>query len=183
MQRGIERAAALSRRHIGLRHSGRAASPQPSRPALTPLALTYRVHVRNTSEPERGTWATYIAATRELFKLTKADFARRIGVDRGTVHRWEIGQRKPEDPRVIQRVAEEFELDLDEALAAAGLRPMHSPPTKPSREPPMAPELLAVVRLLADPNTSPADKEYIRRALVSLSHLPPADAAPRSEGG
>jgi len=116
-----------------------------------------------------------------MFRLSKSEFARRAGVHRDTVHRWEAGQNRPEDVRVIQRLAAEFELDLDEALSAAGLRPTEEPATRPSREPPMPPELLTLVRKLADPATPEADREYIRRTLLMLAAMP--DEGPHRRTG
>jgi transcriptional regulator with XRE-family HTH domain len=63
-----------------------------------------------------------------------SEFARRVGVDRGTVHRWESGKTSPTDPEVVQRFAEALNLDLDESLAAAGLRPGVTAPAEPTRE-------------------------------------------------
>lgn len=110
------------------------AGPHPLRPATTPLFSPYRVHVRNTSAPIRGSWATYSAKAREATMLGISDFARRVGVDRGTVHRWESGKTTPIDPEVVQRFAEALDLDLDEALAAAGMRPGVTAPAGPTRE-------------------------------------------------
>jgi transcriptional regulator with XRE-family HTH domain len=56
-------------------------------------------------------------------------------VDRVTVWRWENGQQKPEDADVVARLAAVLEVDLEEALAAAGLRPGIAAPTAPTREP------------------------------------------------
>lgn len=79
--------------------------------------------MRNTSGPERGNWATYARTARETAGISKAEIARRLRVDRGTVHRWETGQTRPEDANVVQAFASLFALDLDEALSAAGMRP------------------------------------------------------------
>lgn len=65
--------------------------------------------------------------------LSKTELARRLGIDRGTVHRWEIGQTKPEDPETVRKFAEALKLDLEEALAAAGLRPGQEAPTTATR--------------------------------------------------
>lgn len=59
--------------------------------------------------------------------MNKAELGRRLGVDRGTVHRWETGQTRPDDATVVQTFAALFGLDLDEALSAAGLRPGERP--------------------------------------------------------
>ena len=111
-------------------HKSNATGPQPSRPAETPIHMPYGVHMRNTSGPGRGTWATYIKAAREHARLTKTELARRISKDRATVGRWEDGKNRPEDANLVALIADVLNLDIDEALAAAGLRPgVEAPPT------------------------------------------------------
>lgn len=61
--------------------------------------------------------------------LSKAEFARRIGVDRGTINRWEAGQTKPTDVEILIRLSRTFRLDYDEVLAAAGFKPVVEQPT------------------------------------------------------
>lgn len=95
--------------------------------------MLYRVHMRNTSAAERGTWATYSTAARTAAGLSKAEAARQLGVDRGTVHRWETGQNRPENAEVVQAFARVYGLDVDEVLVAAGLRPGEAP-VEPTRE-------------------------------------------------
>lgn len=90
--------------------------------------------MRNTSGPARGNWATYARAARESSLLTKAELARRLSVDRGTIHRWEAGANRPESPDMVAAFAQVLGLDLDEALAAAGLRPGTPAPAEPTRE-------------------------------------------------
>jgi transcriptional regulator with XRE-family HTH domain len=115
--------------------------------------------------------------------MSQVELARQLGVDRVTVYRWESGKQRPENLAIVQRVAEVLELPVDEVLAAAGLLLGTPAPTKPSREPPMPPELLDVLRLLADPDTSAADKEYIRRTLINLSNLPPVNGERHRRSG
>lgn len=134
MQRGIDERKALKqrqRRAWRLRHG---AHPHPVRPAKTPPDVPYGVHMRNTSGPGRGSWATYVRTARERARLSIAEFARQIGKDRGTVHRWESGKNRPEDPDAVAVVADILRLDLDEALAAAGLRPGVGAPAQPTQE-------------------------------------------------
>lgn len=65
--------------------------------------------------------------------LGKTELARQLGIDRGTVHRWEIGRTRPEDPELVRRIAEVLRLDLDEALAAAGMLPGREAPRVATR--------------------------------------------------
>lgn len=134
MQRGIDRYEAEIRPAMRLWRTCNDAGPHPSRPATTPLLPTYVVHVRNTPTPHRGTWATYSTNARRDAMLSISKFAQHIGVDRGTVYRWESGKTTPTDPDVVQRFATVLGVDLDEALAAAGLRPGTTAPLAPTRE-------------------------------------------------
>lgn len=120
------------------------------------------MHVRNISEDARGHWATYVRAVRESLGLNKSAFAAKVGKDRGTIHRWEIGRNSPEDPDVVAQVAAVGGRPVDEALAAAGLRPGTPPPPPPT--PPPDPEL-DLIR--AHPRLSAArKKELIRWVLI-----------------
>ncbi|MFI6161701.1 helix-turn-helix transcriptional regulator [Micromonospora haikouensis] len=115
--------------------------------------------MRNTSEPMRGTWATYVLTGRERAGLTKSEFARRIGKDRATVGRWEDGKNRPDDADLVARVAEVLGFDLDEALAAAGLRPGVAPPATPTME---VDEEIELVR------TDPKLDEDMKRRIIAL---------------
>lgn len=119
------------------------------------------MHVRNVPEEARGNWATYITAIREALEINKSELARRIDVDRGTVHRWETGANRPEDPAVIVRVAEATGRPVDEVLAAAGLRPDVPPPPLPTRPPD---PVLDRIRESGLPDA--VKKELIERELV-----------------
>lgn len=55
--------------------------------------------------------------------MSRPELARRLSVDPTTVWRWETGRQKPESTAVPEALAALFRLDLDEVLAAAGLRP------------------------------------------------------------
>lgn len=111
--------------------------------------------------------------------MSQSELARRVAVDRVTVYRWENGIQRPENVDVVKRVAEALGVEVDEALAAAGLRLDADPPARPTREPPMPPELLELVRRLADPNTPQRDKDFIHRTLVTLANLPAEEQPPR----
>jgi transcriptional regulator with XRE-family HTH domain len=124
-------------RHGGARfklRKGHSAGPQPSRPGKTPLAMPYVVHVRNTPADQRGAWATFAKAARTGARISQSELARRLGVDRTTIFRWESGRARPESAEMIRAFAEVLDIELDEALAAAGLRPGVAPPVEPTRE-------------------------------------------------
>lgn len=134
MQRGIDQRKALARRQRREWRRCHGAHPHPLRPAKTHADVAYGVHMRNTSGPGRGSWATYVRSAREHRNLSIAELARRVGVDRGTVHRWEGGRNRPESADVVGTLADVLGLDVDEALAAAGLRPGVGAPAQPTVE-------------------------------------------------
>lgn len=149
-------------------------------PAEIPQRVIYRVGVPASSR--RDTWATYVQAARERVGMTKTELARRLGVDRATIARWETGANRPEDADMVARFAHLFGLDLDEALAAAGLRPTARPPARPVKEPALDPDLVLLARRLADPKVSAAEKATIRATLQYLANLPPDEQGRRRTG-
>lgn len=128
----------------------------------------YGVHVRNTTGPGRGTWAALVRTCRGRMEV--AAFARRLGVDRGTVHRWESGRTTPREPAVVQRFADLFRLDLDDTLTIAGLRPA-TDEVAPTPEMRWDPDVMELQRMLDDPATPEATKDQIRAMVRSLREL------------
>lgn len=133
--------------------------------------LIYRVPVGIPASQQRGAWAAYVTATRERVGMSKAELERRLGVDRGTVIRWESEKSRPEDATVVTAFADLFGLDVDEALTAAGLRVSATPPTRPTRDVPLDPDLKIIMRRLTDPATPEAEKTSIRATLRYLAQI------------
>lgn len=155
-----------------LRQPRSAAGPQPSSPGRTAVPPPYGVHMRNTSGPSRGNWATYARVARESALLSKAELARRLNVDRGTIHRWETGSNRPESPDMVAAFAQVLGLDLDEALAAAGLRPGAQAPAEPTRERDEEVELILA---------APVDDRMKQRMLERLFELRERDKQRRMD--
>jgi transcriptional regulator with XRE-family HTH domain len=107
--------------------------PTDTRPGERRQTGTYGVRVRNSGSRQRGAWAAYAQAGRNGAGLSKVELARLLGVDRGTITRWESGQTRPENPDTVLRFAEVLRLDPREALVAAGLLPGPEIP-KPTRQ-------------------------------------------------
>lgn len=170
MQRGGKAELAPRERRYTLRHECNKTHPKPDRPADTRPRVLYRVHVRNTSTPERGSWATYVTHVRTRVGMSKAELARRLGVDRGTVHRWETGQTRPEDAVVVTKFADLFGLDIDEVLTEAGLRLLDRP-ARTDESVPLDPDVKLIMRRLADPNVTEAEKVIIRATLQHLARI------------
>ncbi len=89
--------------------------------------------MRNTTDPQRQTWAQFAKAARG--RISQSELARQLKVDRATIYRWETGQQRPENADTVARFAQVTGIDVDEALAAAGLRPSIQAPAEPTREP------------------------------------------------
>lgn len=91
--------------------------------------------MRKTPEEQRQAWAAYVKRLRAAASMSVRTFADRLGVDEATVWRYETARTKPHGPEVPERIAELFQLDLDEVLAAAGLRRDIPAPAEPTRAP------------------------------------------------
>lgn len=129
-------------------------------------------HMRHTSPPDRGAWAAYVSAAIEASGLSKAETARQIGTDAGTIFRWLSGKHAPERADVVARFAQATGVDLDEALVAAGLRPNADPVHRPARQdPPIDKDTLYLLRRLADPEVSAEEKAYIRSTIQRAAQL------------
>ncbi|MEU8186059.1 helix-turn-helix domain-containing protein [Micromonospora carbonacea] len=115
-------------------------------------------------------WAAYVRSTREHVGMSKSELARRLGVDRGTIGRWESGDNRPEKAGVVEAFANLFGLDADEALAAAGLR-SGTAPDRPARDVPLDPDLRIIMRRLTNPAASEAEKASIRATLRYLAQV------------
>ena len=102
--------------------------------------------------------------------MSGAELARRLQVDRATIWRWETGKQKPEGIEVIQVFADLFGIGLDEALAAAGLRPDDAPRTEPLR-PALDPALIEAQAMLDDPDVSPAVKAQVHLMLNAMVEM------------
>lgn len=116
--------------------------------------------------PAEGGWASYVRAAREHAKLTRPALAVAMGVQRSTIYRWETTNTRPEQADVVARFARETGVNLDEALAAAGLRPGVVAPDRPAQqELPMDPQVAELNRKLQDPETSDVEKQALRALL------------------
>lgn len=130
------------------------------------------------------TWGSYARAARKHAQLSVADLAKLTGIGRATLYRWEGGDQRPERAELVMRWAEAVGVDLDEALAAAGLRPTKTAPARPAtQQPPLDPDLAWLAQRLQDPRTSETERAMIRAALRHLAGLTGADEQQRREAG
>jgi transcriptional regulator with XRE-family HTH domain len=128
--------------------------------------------MRNTPPASRGAWATFSKSAREGAGLSQSELARRLQIDRSTLHRWETAKARPENADMVQSFARETGVELDEALAAAGLRPGVPPPAEPTRERDEEIDLIM---------SAPVDDATRRRMLERLAYLRERDRKQRLE--
>lgn len=91
--------------------------------------------MRNSDGRQRNTWAAYVRAARETARLSQAAVADKMGINRNTVGRWELGRFAPDRPEDVVAFAQAVGVDPEEALTAAGYRPTIEAPTEPTRPP------------------------------------------------
>lgn len=86
-----------------------------------------------------------------------------MGINRNTISRWELGYYGPDKAADVIALADATGTDRQEALAAAGILPVGESPERPRHpEPPMDPDVRRLLRALADPDTPPGEKQFIR---------------------
>lgn len=110
------------------------------------------------------TFARLLEQLRETRSLTKADLAKRAGVDPSTITRFEQGSRAPERDTVMQ-LADAMVLpasERDTLLAAAGFRSSVWDD----------PQLVELVQLMSDPEIPSRARDEARSVLrMAISHL------------
>lgn len=185
MQRGEStphKVTTLTARRWRARHEADAPHTRPSPSGPRGLYLVAVTQARNTSGGASATsWADFVREHRLASGLTPSALGRRIGVDRGTIYRWEAGTQTPDKLDVIARFAALFRIDLDAALAVAGLRPAVERDDVVAPEPAMAfdPDVVELQRMLNDPATPPEIKAQIRATARMLRELATQIAAER----
>lgn len=98
--------------------------------------------------------------------MTDPQIEKATGIRASTFHRWRRGDVAPTVDKVRQFCAG-LGLRPDEALAALGMGQREATP-----EPPMDPDVAALLRKLEDPNTNKETKEFIRTTLRHLVAMP-----------
>lgn len=143
----------------------------------------YGLRMRNMPPRDRGAWATLVKQMRAVTKMTGAELARRLDVDRATIWRWETGKQMPENVEVLTVFASLFGLDVEEVLATVGLRPA-TEEVAPTPELRFDPNVIELQRMLDDPATPPATREQVLALVKNLKALvaqqPPAPPVKRT---
>lgn len=103
---------------------------------------------------------------------TGTEVSRRTGISRQTINRWTRGDWVS-DPEAGRVVAFCEGLGLDVAVAFGILGWDRRGPARPRPdEPPMDPDVAAILRRLADPNVSDLEKFHIRETIRYLANRP-----------
>jgi hypothetical protein len=99
--------------------------------------------------------------------MSDRDVQRVSGVATSTFHRWRTTQGRglPELPKV-RAFCDATGASVDDAMAALGMTDA-APVATP--EPPLPREIRVIMRRLEDPNTSEAEKDFIRQTLQMLA--------------
>jgi transcriptional regulator with XRE-family HTH domain len=103
--------------------------------------------------------------------MTDPQIEKATGIRASTFHRWRAGKVAPTVDKVRQFCAG-LGISATEALAALGV----STTDMPAPGPPMDPDVLKLLSLMADPKTTEATKQQIRAMMRSLAAL--ADQQP-----
>ncbi|PZF91270.1 XRE family transcriptional regulator [Micromonospora endophytica] len=139
-----------------------------------------------TANARKIAFATFVRRALAEASATRAwtgtEVSRRTGVSRQTINRWVRGDwaSDPEAERVVA-FCEGLGLDPATAFAALGwdrnANRRDAPPL-----PPMDPDVEALLRRLADPGVSDAEKFHIRETIRYLAYRPTLPAAVRKRG-
>jgi transcriptional regulator with XRE-family HTH domain len=109
---------------------------------------------------------------------TASEVSRRTGISRQTLNRWVRGDWSS-DPEAERVVAFCEGLGINPAHAFTALGWSRTPASRPTPSPPpMDPDVEALLRRLASPNVSAAEKFHIRETIRYLAYRPPLPAEP-----
>lgn len=137
---------------------------------------SYRHKVPDTSHARKLAFAAFVRKALDDARTTRAwtgtEVARRTGVSRQTINRWVRGEwsSDPEAERVVA-FCEGLGLSPTIAFGVLGWDRTSSNRPAPST-PPMDPDVEALLRRLADPNVSDAEKFHIRETIRYLAYRP-----------
>ncbi len=147
------------------------AGPPTCRPAQLPTTRIYGLRMRNVEPPDRSAWAALVKQCRGVTGMTGAELSRRLDVDRATIWRWETGRQRPENVAVVEAFARLFAIDIEEALAAAGMRPQPAPHRAEPLRPALDPALAEAQAMLDDPNVSDVVKAQVHAMLAAMVEM------------
>lgn len=136
----------------------------------------YRRQVPDRTHGRKIAFAAFVrkalADARATRAWTGTEVSRRTGVSRQTINRWVRGEwtHDPEAERVVA-FCEGLGINPSVAFGVLGWDRTASARPAPSA-PPMDPDVEALLRRLADPNVSDAEKFHIRETIRYLAYRP-----------
>jgi transcriptional regulator with XRE-family HTH domain len=156
--------------HDAVREERRSHLRQSCRPRDSrPQNGTYGVEVGAQTEPRVVAFARFVdraLADARAQGLTVKDIEARTGLARSAFYRWRRAEVASPRPSEVRQFCEGLGIPVATAAAILGWTGERQP-TAP--EPPMDPVVYQVLRRLADPNVSDAEKHAIRGTLRYLA--------------
>lgn len=133
---------------------------------------TYLGRVAVDREVARVNFARFVQGALDAAKargISSEAVAQATGVGLSTIHRWRRGEWGNEWPKLQQVIdfAKGLSIPEEDAFAALGLRGERAP----AAPAPLDPEMVRVLRRLADPNVPKTEKDAIRLMLRSLAAI------------
>lgn len=144
---------------------------------MTADPSTYLARVAVDRELARVNFARFIQSAIDAARqrgMTDAAIAEATGVSFSTWYRWRRGAWGEEWPKLQQVIdfCRGLGIPEEDAFTALGLRGERTP-TAPV---PLDPDVVRILRALADPNVPKAEKDAIRLMMRRLAAVPPAQA-------
>jgi transcriptional regulator with XRE-family HTH domain len=145
-------------------------------PKLSRISDTDRTRTPSgPSGDRRQAFADFVRAAladaRAAHGWNGSEVARQTGLSRQTINRWRRGEwsSDPEPARVVT-FCEKLGIDPDTAFANLG---WHQAAAVPPAEPPMDPDVAALLRRLVDPAVSDYEKYHMRETIRYLAYRNP----------
>lgn len=142
---------------------------------MAPYGDTYRERVAVDRDVARANFAQFVRSAVDAARergMNDAAIEQATGLAASTWYRWRRGEWGREWPKLQQVIdfCRGLGIPEEDAFAALGLRGERTPaaPT------PLDPDVLRVLRALADPNVPKAEKDAIRLMMRRLAAIPPS---------
>jgi transcriptional regulator with XRE-family HTH domain len=142
--------------------------------------------VSDSAQGRKIAFASFVRKALDDARATRAwtgtEVSRRTGVSRQTINRWVRGEWAS-DPEAERVVAFCEGLGLNPTVAFGVLGWDRNTPARPAPgQPPMDPDVEALLRRLVDPNVPDAEKFHIRETIRYLAYKPTMPQDVRKDG-
>lgn len=143
------------------------------------IQVRYRDRVADRTSIDRAAWAALVSTLIDsTARGNQTLFARKVNVTPRTIARW-LNQEVAVSADNVRDVARALGQGPIGMLVAVGY--LRADETEPAQAGSYDPDVIALLGKLADPNTSPGIKRWIRQQMRSLADMPPDEAAGSSE--